>query len=470
MVKREYKKREKIKAATFEFSQSKLQYLIEYQGKNGRPDKRFDKSLEGLCCFIYPSGAKTFFACKRIEMFNRKKNKTETNAIYKKIFRMEDHPNKTYMAAKLELPKVLKEMGKPKAAKDEKTFGSIAKDFYKNGFSGYRLADKSEKHEYKQSSIDKYRKLIKSYILLKGSTKIVERMTNSIWFEDRASNKPLKDYSLNEITQWHIDCVHHRMKETPTTANDVIKVISIIYSWAKKIKKMNLINPVNDVVKFRENKVKIKLSELDRNKILDHCESKAFDYNPRFLCFVALSLLLGKRAVELYGLRWTQPPTEKEKKLCSGWLENNWEREKYMYLHDTKNRKAERVFLDQRSILLLQRLQRSRHTAANNWAVKSPFLFPQRKKPTQCVTSSSFRKALNDLNKKLELEITFQIKISRKTFGSMIADKYGIERAARKLNHSSTKVTRDHYIVPEDRDLEIEDVYQSNGERLKKAE
>ena len=47
MVRREYKKREKIKAATFEFSQSKLQYLIEYQGKNGRPDKRFDKSLEG---------------------------------------------------------------------------------------------------------------------------------------------------------------------------------------------------------------------------------------------------------------------------------------------------------------------------------------------------------------------------------------------------------------------------------------
>ena len=54
------------------------------------------------------------------------------------------------------------------------------------------------------------------------------------------------------------------MKETPTTANDVIKVISIIYSWAKKIKKMNLINPVNDVVKFRENKVKIKLSELTK--------------------------------------------------------------------------------------------------------------------------------------------------------------------------------------------------------------
>ena len=128
------------------------------------------------------------------------------------------------------------------------------------------------------------------------------------------------------------------------------------------------------------------------------------------------------------------------------------------------------MFLEKRSIVLLQRLQRSRHTEANKWAVKSPFLFPQRKKPELAATSSSFRKQLIDLNNKLDLEIKFQIKISRKTFGSMIADKYGIERAARKLNHSSTKVTKEHYIVPEDRDLEIEDVYQSNVERLKKAE
>ena len=64
---------------------------------------------------------------------------------------------------------------------------------------------------------------------------------------------------------------------------------------------MNLINPVSDVIKYRENKVKVKLSDLDRDTILHHCESKAFDYNPRFLSFVALSLLLGKRAEELYG-------------------------------------------------------------------------------------------------------------------------------------------------------------------------
>jgi len=470
MIKRKYEKREKIKAAKFEFTYERLQYLVDYQGNGKAPDKRFDSGCEGLSLFIYPNGAKTFYACKRVEMYNKKKNRTEKNAVYKKIFRMEDHPNKNLKAAKLELPKVLAQMVKPKAAKDEKTFGSLAKDFRDKGFSGYRLADKSEKHEYKQSSINKYTKLINSYILLKGTDKIKEMMSKPIWFEDRNSNKPLKDYKLNEITKWHIDCVHYRMDDTRTTANDVIKVISIIYSWAKKIKRMNLVNPVSDVVKYRENKVKVKLSDLDRDTILHHCESKAFDYNPRFLSFVALSLLLGKRAEELYGLRWNQPPTEKEKKNCSGWLLPNWEREKYLFLHDTKNRKPERVFLDQRSIVLLQRLQRSRHTEANKWAVKSPFLFPQRKKPELAATSSSFRKQLIDLNNKLDLEIKFQIKISRKTFGSMIADKYGIERAARKLNHSSTKVTKEHYIVPEDRDLEIEDVYQSNVERLKKAE
>ena len=60
-------------------------------------------------------------------------------------------------------------------------------------------------------------------------------------------------------------------------------------------------------------------------------------------------------------------------------------------------------------------------------------------------------------------------KICRKTFGSYIAQKKGIEIAARKLNHSSTKVTRDHYIVPEDDELKIDDIYESNVEQLKKA-
>ena len=195
MIKRKYEKREKIKAAKFEFTYERLQYLVDYQGNGKAPDKRFDSGCEGLSLFIYPNGAKTFYACKRVEMYNKKKNRTEKNAVYKKIFRMEDHPNKNLKAAKLELPKVLAQMVKPKAAKDDKTFGSLAKDFRDKGFSGYRLADKSEKHEYKQSSINKYTKLINSYILLKGTDKIKEKMSKPIWFEDRNSNKPLKEFS-----------------------------------------------------------------------------------------------------------------------------------------------------------------------------------------------------------------------------------------------------------------------------------
>ena len=355
---REYKKREKITAATFDFTMQKLQYQIEYQGKGKAPDKRFDKSTQGLCLFIQPNGSKTFYAVKSMEMFNKKKNRMERNAVFKKIFRMEDNPNKNYLAAKAELPNVLKAMEKPKHKTDEKLFGSLAKDFMKSGFSGYRLADKSEKHEYKETTIKKYKKLISTYILLKTNDDIKDRMTKIFIFEDRSSSKPLKDCTLSEITKWHIDCVHQRLSETKTTANDVIKVISIIYSWAIKKKGMKLINPVRDVAKFAERKVKEKLSAEDNNKILDHCEGKAFDYNPCFLGCVALSLYLGKRFSELLGLRWSAATTKKDLDECSGWLEDNWQRDKYLYLHDTKNRKPERVWIDKKSMEILMRLQR----------------------------------------------------------------------------------------------------------------
>ena len=60
----------------------------------------------------------------------------------------------------------------------------------------------------------------------------------------------------------------------------------------------------------------------------------------------------------------------------------------------------------------------------------------------------------------LDLETKFLFKYARKTFGSYITSKFGIERAASKLNHSSTRVTKEHYVVPVDTQLEIENVYQ----------
>ena len=63
-MKRTYNKRENITDTTFDFTQQKVQYQIQYQGNGKAPDKRYDKSIQGLCLFVYPSGIKTFYAVR----------------------------------------------------------------------------------------------------------------------------------------------------------------------------------------------------------------------------------------------------------------------------------------------------------------------------------------------------------------------------------------------------------------------
>ena len=110
-------------------------------------------------------------------------------------------------------------------------------------------------------------------------------------------------------------------------------------------------------------------------KNLVHCESKAFDYDPFFYTLVALALLLGKRMTELFGLRWKQPYNQKDLKKCSGWLELGWSsKNRFIYLHDTKNRKAERVYLDDESLKFIKRLEKARLTERNDWSLSSSFL------------------------------------------------------------------------------------------------
>jgi len=479
--KREYQKRQSITDRSFVFTKELLTRL-EYQGNGIAPDKRFDKKSEGLCFFIYPSGKKTFFAFAKKEMFNKIKGKTEKNNFYKKMFNFGDAAEKSLDSARSSVPASVAAILVPTAiAKEEKTFGSLAKKFLESGFKGYRLADKnSDKYEYKKSTIKKYTKIINSYLLLKGSPAIQEKLSKSVEYNEVISMKPLKDYTLKEIEPWHIECVQHRLKDSKVVANDVVRMISIIYSWSYEHNHWKGVNPAYSIGKFPEKKIKARLSDTEVDLILNHCESKAFDFNPRFLSIVALFLLLGKRVVELIGLRWSEPWTESEKEECSGWLYANWKKEKYLHLRDTKNREDEEVYLDSRSIAILERLERSRFTEVNEWAVKSPYLFPQRYNVNKHANDNSFVKNLYALNKKLGLQITvgdtvknrLSFKICRKTFGSQTADKHGLEIASRKLNHSSTKVTKDHYIVPNDKALEIEDVYESNVasiERFKKV-
>ena len=61
-MKRTYNKREIITDTRFDFTKQRIQYQIQYQGNGKAPDKRFDRSTQGLSLFIYPSGVKVFCA------------------------------------------------------------------------------------------------------------------------------------------------------------------------------------------------------------------------------------------------------------------------------------------------------------------------------------------------------------------------------------------------------------------------
>ena len=470
--------------STFKFTQTKLEQSLFYKGNGKAPDKRFDEGCESLCLFIYPNNQMTFYAVAKKPMFNEKKGRMENNSYYKKMFPFskikpngyEDCLDKARSLVKDYVALILD----PGLSNDQTTFGNLAQKFLDEGMNGNRLSDKAEKHNYKKSTIKKYTKLINTYILLRSNNpEITKRMSEMFPHKSLTSTKPIKDVACSNINEWEIDVLHNRLKKTPVVANDVLKVVSIIINWGKQNKKFNGPNPCNDIAKFPEKKIKARLSDEQREKILNHCKSKAFDYDPFFLAFIALLLLLGKRIEELLSVTWNIPYTNKEKETCSGWLDTDWERSKYLILHDTKNRKDERVYLESDSRAILQRLQAARLTEKNSWALTSRYLFPQKNDPTKACTSSSFRKSLKELNEKLNLSVIvkdektkvitqrlgFTFKLARKTFGSWVEENFGLEIASKKLNHSSTKVTRDHYIVSEDRQLEIENVYQNKREK-----
>ena len=74
-----------ITETIFKFSQARCSAL-KYQGKNDRPDRRFDSQTESLCLMITSNGQKTFYTVGKPLMFNKKKQKMERNASYKKMF------------------------------------------------------------------------------------------------------------------------------------------------------------------------------------------------------------------------------------------------------------------------------------------------------------------------------------------------------------------------------------------------
>ena len=101
--------------------------------------------------------------------------------------------------------------------------------------------------------------------------------------------------------------------------------------------------------------------------------------------------------------------------------------------------------------------------------MKSDYIFPKTRwnsnYPEEHTDALAWIYPLRKLNEDFGLRVqtpkgrlknSFTMKIGRKTFGSEVAAEKGIEIASRSLNHSDTQVTRDHYVVPEDSDLDFE--------------
>jgi len=475
VIEKKKKKARIISDKSFKFDQYSLKHCLVYQGKGKYPDKRFDKNTSGLCIFISPKGEKTFYAFKSMKMYNKKKGITERNAIYRKVFRFSDTKGYKYSDVKEKIKDVLDSMTEVVIGKDkDKPFGHYCKLFIKDGVEGLRLKD--EDITYKESTKTRYRSYVNSYLLLQHKDKNrIKQMTGSRIFKGRVYSRPLKELRLKDFTKGHIEDFKDRMRDVPYTANNILHTISIIFKWCKNQGLFFGKNPCEDIMHYPERKVKAKLTDADTDTLIAEITGKSFDYNgnPHFYTCIGLHLFLGKRSAELFGLRWNPPLSQEEKERCTGWLVKDWKTKCKLFIWDNKLRKEETVHIDQAALALLERLDAARWTT-QTWCLKSEFVFPQHWNIGKHVSYTTFQKPLARLNKKLgftELEgdnisnvrgvrKIFTFKIARKTFGTYIARTQGIELAARKLGHTNTKTTREHYIVPDAKEMEVENIYQ----------
>ena len=469
----------KIIETTFKFDGDKIKHKLEYRGNGKAPDKRYDENCEGLSLFIWPSGNKVFYAFKLVEMYNHKKHKLEKNCLYKKMFRYQDVKGYKYRDAKDKLKDVLDEISSP-IEKDgsELLFKDLAKRYLKEGMAGARLNDPDLL--YKASSKLRYGQHVKSKLLLRHpDKKMIKALTETIVYKNKTSNKPIGDYLCSEITLWHAEVLRERLKDTPTSADDAVQMVSVIFKWAIVNNILKGDNPCKNFAWKINKPFKAKLLDSDTAKLKEYIQGKAFDFEPHFLCCVGLHLFTGQRSLDIFGLRWESPLSEEEKESCSGWLVDGWETTNKPSFHiwSTKNHKPADVYLDRISVALLKRLKEANLRDRNAWALKSCYIFPRRKGPAKHVVYGSYQKRVVKLNKvlgfvKLEGDnisrtrgkrAIFTMKIARKTLATEIArNKGGIELAARKLNHSSSAITRRNYIVPDDPAMEIENLYEKN--------
>ena len=482
--KRKYSKRDFIFEIRFSFTDATLSRVKKRLGKTN--DRRFDEKIPGLCLKVNNYNRITFYAYKRVPQYNSNKNSWEPNTIYKKMFVWSKNTGFNCNAAKDKVAAYLDRIVDSRSlAQDEITFGDLAKKYMEKGLTGFKLQG-NETREYKPGVIKQYTSIIKSYILLvKGTKELKKKLTKPIEYQGKIWNKPLKDFKANELRKLDLEAFKHRLIETKSICNTVLKTVSVIYSWARMNEIYDGKNPMEFVKLFPKKAVRVKLPDEKRDQIIDYCESKAFDYNPHFLLLILMSLMTGCRSAEMYGLRWEEPLNDSDKEHCSGWLEPGWDNlneKSHLVLWDTKNRREFRPYIRMPLKKLLIRLRKKLYEDPNySWCLKSVFIFPKttykQKVPGEHINFSSIKYDLRKLNERFGLiqfingkeKMFFTLKIGRKTFVTQVAKEKGVEVAARSVNHSDPGVTRAHYLVPDQHDIDFEfEEQQSNIENFDK--
>jgi len=467
-AKRKYKQREAIYETTFSFTDENLA-RVKYRKLSH--DRRYDEKIPGLSIEI-TSKHITFFVFKNVNMYNKKKNNWAPNVAYKKMFVWAKNTGFNCVAAREKAAEYLDQLTDSRSKADKEiTVEYLVRKFIKTGLNGFTLKDDSRM--YKEDTAIRYIGNLQRYVLYEGCTdQTRKKHTAPIDYMNTVYSKPLKDYIASELTDDAIKAHKFKLHDTPQVYNTVATLLSVVYNWAKMNKMYKGDNPFLFVKRYPKVRVKVKLPDDVRDKIKDYCESKAFDYNAHFLTIIAIVLYTGFRGIEIYGLRWTEPKTEEEKKKCSGWLLSGWDTDEkgYLFLHDPKNRKEFKAYIRTPLKNLLIRLRKKLYNDKKvSWALNSDYIFPKSRwsanYPEEHTDSYAQTYPLRKLNEEFglrtenskgRLKNMFTIKIGRKTFGSEVAAERGIEIASRALNHSDTQVTRDHYIVPEDSDLDFE--------------
>tara|TARA_B110000977_G_scaffold104281_1_gene136108 strand:+ start:290 stop:1387 length:1098 start_codon:yes stop_codon:yes gene_type:complete len=314
---RKYNQREAIYETKFSFTDKNM-VRVKHRQKLSH-DRRYDEKIKGLAIEVYPNHI-TFFVFKNINMYNKKKNAWAPNVVYKKMFVWAKNTGFNCVAAREKAAQYLDQLTDTRTKADKEiTVEYLVKKFIKTGLNGFTLKDDSRM--YKEEVKKRYISNLEHYVLYEGCLdQTRKKHTAPIEYMNTIYSKPLKSYIASELTDDAIKAHKFKLKDTPQVYNTIATLLSVVYNWAKMNKIYKGDNPFYFVKRYPKVRVKVKLPDDVRDKIKDYCESKAFDYNAHFLTIVATVLYTGFRGNEIYGLRWTEPKTEEEKKKCSGWL------------------------------------------------------------------------------------------------------------------------------------------------------